>query len=236
MPNPLPASLALLAGLLLLPIAADAQPAGTVPRVGIVWIAARPAVSEFHDAFLGGLRDLGYIDGENIRIEARFGDGAVERLPVLFAELVGLKVAVIAAPSTTLVQAARQATTTIPIVMANVADPVGRGFVASLARPGGNITGLTSFSVELTGKNLELLKQTMPRLARAAILINPDSPEAEAQLKEAQAAARVLGLKLHVSRAGKPVELEGAIAEAARQRAEALLVTTTQVSSFSTDG
>lgn len=212
--------------LVAVPRAAEPQPVGKVPRVGVLWIAPRSVVTPLHEGFRQGLRDLGYVEGQTIVIEARFADGRVERLPDLAEELVRLKVDVIVAPSTPGVRAAKQTTTTIPVVMANVADPVGFGFVASLARPAGNITGVANLTVELAAKNLELLKEVVPKLSRVAVLVNPASPDAGVVWKAAQAGARDLGLKLHLLEARGSNDLERAVAEAIKQRAEGLLVST----------
>jgi putative ABC transport system substrate-binding protein len=212
--------------LLVAPLAAEAQAVGRVPRVGILWIASKSAVTPLYERFRQGLRDLDYVEGQTIVIEARYADGRVERLASLAEELVRLKVDVIVAPSTPAVRAAKQATTVIPIVMANVSDPVAFGFVASLARPGGNITGVANLTVELAAKNLELLKEAVPKLSRVAVLVNPSSPDAGAVWKEAQAGARHLGLKLHLLEARGPNDLEGAVTEAIKQRSDGLLVST----------
>jgi putative tryptophan/tyrosine transport system substrate-binding protein len=139
-------------------VAAEAQQAKKVPRIGLLGLGSGPALPE--EAFLQGLRDLGYVEGQNITIEHRWAAGKVDRLPVLAEELVRLKVDLIAVRATPVVQAAKSATTTIPIVMLGAADPVGTGFVASLARPGGNITGMSNMMPELAGKRLELLKES----------------------------------------------------------------------------
>ncbi len=172
--------------------ARGAQQAGKMPRVGIVWTATPATVAPFHEAFRQGLRDLGYVEGETIALETRFAEGMVDRLPALMAELVGLKADVIVAPSTPAVRAARRATGSIPIVMGNVADPVGLGFVSSLAQPGGNITGLSNLTVELAAKTMELLKDLLPRLSRASVLLNPAHPDAEPFARGAKAAANTL--------------------------------------------
>ncbi len=176
-------------------IALPQQP-GKVPRV--VYLAAGTAVGQADqlEIFRQGLRQLKYIDGKDIVIEPRYAEGKIARLPTLAAELVGLKVNVIVTAGPTGTRAAKQATATIPIVMAFDTDPVGAGFVASLARPGGNITGLSSFSAELNGKRLELLKETVPTLARVAVLGTSTNPGNAQALKETELAASVLGVKI----------------------------------------
>ena len=214
--------------LLSAPPARGAQHAGKMPRVGIVWITTPANIAPFHEAFRQGLRDLGYVEGETIVLEARFAEGMVDRLPDLMAELVRLKADVIVAPSTPAVRAARQATGTIPIVIANVADPVGLGFVSSLAQPGGNITGLSNFTVELGAKTMELLKEVFPRLSRASVLVNPAHPDAELFVRGAKAAANTLHLDLQILEVMEPGGFERAFAEAGKHRAGAILVGTTE--------
>ena len=169
------------AGLLSLVIAfamcgdVGAQPA-KIPRIGFLIAASPSSVSARLEAFRQGLRELGYVEGKKIVIEWRYAEGKLDRLPALAAELVRLKIDIIVtgAPATT--RAAKEATVTMPIVMAQDTDPVANGFVASLARPGGNITGLSTFAPELSGKQLELLKETVPRLSRMAVLGNSTLP------------------------------------------------------------
>jgi putative ABC transport system substrate-binding protein len=215
-----------IAGSAVWPFAARAQQSGNVPRVGILWIAPPSVVMPFHEAFRQGLRDLGYVEGRTIAIEARYAGGSVELLPKLAEELVRLKADVIVAPATPIVRALKQATTTIPIVMANVSDPVGFGFVASLRRSGGNITGLSNLMVEQVGKNIELCKEMVPGLSRLAVLANPVVPDAALVLKEAQAAGRTLRFDVHPVEARQPDDLERAIAQASELRSHALLVST----------
>jgi ABC-type uncharacterized transport system substrate-binding protein len=159
----------ILAGLAMWPLAAHGQQSGNIPRVGIVWIAPQSVIAPFHEAFRQGLRDLGYVEGQTIVIEPRFADGKVEVLPAIAEELVRLKVDAIVAPSTASVRFLKQATTTIPIVMANVSDPVGFGFVASLQGPGTNITGFSNLMIEQVGKNVELSKELVPGLSRPCL-------------------------------------------------------------------
>jgi putative tryptophan/tyrosine transport system substrate-binding protein len=155
------------------PVAARAQQPARVPRIGFLFYGA-PELSLEIDAFRQGLRELGYIEGQNIFVEYRFARGQVEKLPELAGELVRLKAEVIVTPTTPASMAAKQATSTIPIVIAAVADAVAAGLVTNFARPGGNITGLTSISAELGGKRLELLKRIVPEASRVAVVYNPD--------------------------------------------------------------
>lgn len=166
-------------GILATPVPTEAQQSAKVPRIGWLSIASRtPAVSHLLEAFWQGLRELGYVEGQNIAVEYRFAEGRPERLPEFAAQLVALKVDIIVTPNPAGTQAAREATSTIPIVFMGVADPVGSGLVASLARPGGNITGLTpTASPGMLGKRLELLKETVPKASRVAVLRNPTNPE-----------------------------------------------------------
>ena len=207
-------------GILLAPLAADAQRAGKVPRVGFLFYGS-PGPSPELDAFRQGLRELGYIDGQNITIEYRFASGRVERLPELAAELVRLKLDVIVTPSTPASLAAKQATSTIPIVFAGVADAVGAGLVANFRRPGGNITGLTSISAELGGKRLELLKEVAPKASRVAVLYNPDDRSNVLVLKELQESAPALGLTLQPLEVRGAGEFEGAFVAMTRKRTHA---------------
>lgn len=158
--------------ILSLPFLSNAQTSGRIPRIGFLFYGSSGPSPEL-DAFRQGLRELGYIEGQNIAIEYRFASGRVERLPELAAELVRLKLDVIVTPATPASVAAKQATSTIPIVFAAVADALGAGLVANIARPGGNVTGLTSISAELGGKRLELLKEVAPKASRVAVLYNP---------------------------------------------------------------
>jgi putative tryptophan/tyrosine transport system substrate-binding protein len=202
------------------PLAARAQPPPKVPRIGFLFYGS-PGPSPELDAFRQGLRELGYIDGQSIAGEYRFASGRVERLRQLAAELVHLKMDVIVAPATPAALAAKQATATIPIVFAGVADAVGAGLIANLAQPGGNVTGLTSISAELGGKRLELLKGLVPDASRVAVLHNPADASNVLVLKELQAAAPALHLTLQSIEVRKPDEFAGAFAAMARDRADA---------------
>src|SRR5438093_3482997 len=168
---------------------ADAQQPAKLRRIGFL-----AGASSIHPAFLQGLHDLGYVEGKNIVIEPRYAEGNLDRLPELAGELVRLKVDMIVTQGTPAAQAAKKATSTIPIVMATSGDPVGAGLVASLARPGGNVTGLSVMAPDLTGKQLQLLKEAVPKVSRVAILFNPTNLATVLIVKEAQVAAPPLGL------------------------------------------
>jgi putative ABC transport system substrate-binding protein len=175
-------------------------------------------------AFQEGLRELGYVEGQNIAFEFRWAEGQYERLPGLAAELVRLDVNIIVAAGPNAIQAAKQATATIPIVMAAVGDPVTTGFVASLARPGGNITGISNMLPDLVGKQLELLKEVVPTVSRVALLGNPANPANESLARQAQDAARTLGVRLQPLWARDASEIDSAFT--AIQTADALIVLT----------
>ena len=214
-------------GTLVAPLAVEAQQPGKVPRVGYLHPGSPsdPLRQRRLEAFRQGLRDLGYVEGQNIAIESRWAEGQYDRYPALAAELVRLKVEVIVAVTGLATQAAQQATRTIPIVMLLVADPVGSGLVASLARPGGNVTGLTGMSPDLVGKQFQLLKGVVPEVSRVAILRHPDNAASPALLREAEAAARILGVRLQTLAVRNPQEIDSAFAAMTRERAGALLIT-----------
>jgi putative ABC transport system substrate-binding protein len=213
-------------GLLAAPLAAEAQQATKVPRIG--YLVTSLAVSPHpQEAFRQGLRDLGYVEGRNVVIEYRDAEGKPERFPAVAAELVALKVDVIVAGPTLAALAAKQATKTIPIVFANAADPVASGLVTSLARPGGNVTGLSMLAPELVGKCLELLTQAVPRVSRIAVLWQPGSSGERTEkdmLKEADVAARALGVRLQFVEARGPADFDRAFSDMTRARAGALAV------------
>jgi putative ABC transport system substrate-binding protein len=171
---------------------AEAQQTKKIPRIGYLTVSSLSANVARIEAFRQGLRELGYVEGKNIVIEWRSAEGKFERQGELAAELVRLKVDVIVTSGPTMTRAAKEATVTIPIVMAFDSDPIGNGFVASLARPGGNITGLSALSPELSGKQLELLKEIIPKLSRAAVLGNSSEPANPKTLKEIELAAGAL--------------------------------------------
>jgi putative ABC transport system substrate-binding protein len=170
------------------------------------------------------LRELGYAEGQNIAIESRFAEGKWDQLPSLAAELVRLKVDVIVTYTTPATQAAKQATGTIPIVVAAVIDPVAAGLVASLAHPGGNITGLSQMVPELVGKQLEILKEVAPKISRVALLGNPANAGNPSQVRHAQNAARTLGMRLHSLEARGPSEIESAFAAMTTERVGAVII------------
>ena len=203
--------------------AAGQQP-GKVPRVGFLAVGSRDGRAFLIEGFRQGLREHGYVEGQNIVIEYRFSEDRNDRLRALAAELVALKVQLIVASGTPASFAAKQATSTIPIVMGGIAaDPVATGLIASLARPGGNITGMTMLSPQLSGKRLELLKTMLPRLARVAVFWNPPNPAYGPILKELESAAESLRLTLHRLEVRVPADFEGAFEAAVRQRVGALI-------------
>ena len=213
-------------GLLAAPLAAEAQPAAKVARIGFLStsLAANPHLT---DAFGQGLRDLGYVEGRTVVIEYRDAEGNLERLPALAAELVALKVDVIVSPNTPAALAAKQATRTLPIVFVGVGEPVASGLVSSLARPGGNVTGLSVVSPELVGKWLELLTQAVPEVSRVAVLRQPGAMDERTEkdmLKGAEVAARALGVRLQFVEARSSADLERAFSDMIRERAGALTV------------
>ena len=201
---------------------AEAQQPKKIPRIGL--LAGGRGFGSAGDAFRQALRELGWIESQNIAIEYRLAEVNLDRLPQLAAELVRLKVAVIIADSDPAIRAAKQATKTIPVVCLAVGDPVREGFIASLARPGGNITGLASISAELSGKRLELLKEAVPKVSRVAVLWNLANSSNVLEFKETEVAARALGLKVQSLEVRGPDDFRGAFARAARDRANALIV------------
>src|SRR5256884_2221677 len=212
-------------GLLAWPLAAAAQQAGKVPRIGFLGVTSPSDRPPLLDAFRQGLRELGWVEGQNIVIDYRYAEGRVDRLPDLAAELVRLRVDLIVSEGTQGVTAARNATETIPIVMITVRDPVGTGLIASLARPGGNVTGVSgSAGLEIVAKQLELLKETVPKIRRVAILSNPANAYHQLAIREVNVAARSLGLQLQLLEARGPNEFDGAFAAMAKERVGALLV------------
>lgn len=183
-------------------------------------------VGPFHDAFRAGLRELGYVEGQTVAIEARFAQGNIELLPGIAEALLHANLDVLVAPATAIVQALKKATQTIPIVMANVSDPVGFGFVESLQHPGTNITGFSNLMVEQVGKNIELFREVLPGLSRLAVLVDPAVPDAALVLREARASAQVLRFSLHPVEARGPEDFDGAVGQASDQSCDGLLVST----------
>jgi putative ABC transport system substrate-binding protein len=176
------------------------------------------------EAFRQGLRDLGYVEGKNVSIESRWAEGKYDRYPGLVADLLRLKVDVIVAVGGAATQAARRATKTTPIVMSVVIDPVGAGLVSNLAHPGGNITGTSMMAPDLVGKQLEILKEAMPRISQVALLWNPDNPGSAAQLREAKAVAQALGVRLHTLEARDPQGIARAFAAMTKEQVGALVI------------
>jgi putative ABC transport system substrate-binding protein len=212
-------------GFLWAPLAPEAQPPTHVHRIGVLSIGAPGGErSPAFQAFLEELRALGYVEGQNFVIEYRWAAGQYERLPDLAAELVRLKVDVLMMSTTPAVLAAKHATTTIPIVMVSIHDPVGSGLVASLARPGGNITGLSILSPELVGKQLEFLKEVLPTGSRVAVLWNPASQAHSLIVHEADVAAQAVGVQLSLQEARGPDVFDSAFAAMTSAHADALLV------------
>jgi len=204
---------------------AEAQQPKKVPLIGALMGTTSSFAQPYIEAGRRALRELGYVEGKNILIEYRFGEGqARERLPGLAAELVKLKVDIIVAVGDPAIDVARRATSTIPIVMVAAGDPVGGGWVASLAHPGGNITGTTFLSSELAGKRLELLKETAPKATRVAVLWNPDNPGWLPDFRETKVAGEQLGLRLQFVEARNLKELEGAFSAMIKEKATALIV------------
>jgi putative tryptophan/tyrosine transport system substrate-binding protein len=214
----------LLLSLLAAPLAADAQQPAKVHRVGWLSDGIRAgATSHLHEAFLHGLRDLGYVEGKNLVIERRDAEGKLERLPELAAQLVELKVDVIVTWSVPGTKAAQRATSTVPIVMAEAGDPVRTGLVPSLARPGGNTTGLSVMDPDLVGKQLQLLKEAAPTIARVAVLYNPTFPATVLGMQEAQDAGPALGLAILPMEVRTADELEAQFAVMTSVHADAVL-------------
>lgn len=207
------------------PSAAPAQPAGKVYRVVYLGTSSAGLETNLVDAFRQGMRDLNYVEGRNLVIDYRWAEGRYERFPALVAEAVQLKPDVIVAAGTPAILSAKEATKTIPIVIAGMGDPMGAGAVSSLAHPGGNITGLASMSPEIDGKRLELLKELVPGVSRVAVLWNPTNPNNTARLERMQTAAQALGLAIGpFVGAGDSQELERGFAAIVAARAEALLM------------
>ncbi len=210
------------------PLGSFAQQQGKVWRVGFLAQPARPdnLDSSFYNGFVLGMRDLGYIEGKNLEIEWRFAEGKVERLPSLVAELLRLKVDVLVTSASTSASAAQKATTAIPIVMVGVGDPVGTGLVKSLARPGGNITGVSNLSMDTGIKTFEMLMSMVPKLSRVAVMANPDNMTRAAVLKNVQAAAQRLGVTILPVDARTPQDIENAVSRAVREKAGGLIAMT----------
>jgi putative ABC transport system substrate-binding protein len=214
-----------LCSLLLAPCSAvEAQQPTKIPRIGYLAAASRSISSARAEAFRQGLRELGYVEGKNIIIEYRYGEEKLNRLPAHAAELVRLKVDVIVTAAPSVTRATKKATITIPIIMAQDRDPVGNGFVASLARPGGNITGLSTLAPEVSGKQLELLKEIVPRLSRLAVFGTSSIPGHTQSLREIELAAGAFKVQLQYLAVLSPKDIETAFRAAGKGFADAVLV------------
>jgi len=219
------AFLSTLAGsVLAAPLAAEAQPAGKVPRIAFLTTTS-PENSLTADAFRRALRDLGYVEGQNLTVEWRWGRGTTERFPEFAADVVRLNVDVIVAANTAAGRAAQRATKTIPIVIPTMTDPVGDGFVASLAQPGGNITGLSFQSPDLQGKRLQVLKEALPSVSRVALLMDSNETKYRLVAKEAESVARAIGVRPQpLVEVQNPTDLPAAFSRITRDRADAVLI------------
>jgi putative tryptophan/tyrosine transport system substrate-binding protein len=206
---------------LLWPLAARGQ---SKPVIGFLNFTSPDGFTERLRGFRQGLKETGYIEGENVAIEYRWAENETARLPALAAELVNRQVAVIAAPTTVAALAARAATATIPIVFMSPEDPVRQGLVASLARPGGNLTGINVFTGEVTAKRLELLREIVPKAARVAVLVNPKNPSAEMTLRDVEPAAQAMGLQIQAFNASTSREINAAFVTFVRERPDAIFV------------
>ena len=216
------AFITLLGGAAAWPLAARAQQP-TMPVIGFLGIAPPDTIADRLRAFRNGLKTIGYVEGENAAIVYRWAENPVDRLPELAAELVRRPVGVIVAIANA-ASAAKEATTTIPIVFSVAEDPVRLGLVASLARPGGNLTGINIFSAELVAKHLELVRELLPSATRIAVLISPSGPSSEATLRDIEPAAHALGLRVQVLNANTPREIDAAFATLVRERLDALFL------------
>jgi len=214
------------ASVLAAPLLSFAQQPGKVWRVGFLTARSRPASldADIFGAFVGGLRELGYVEGKNLALEWRFADGDDRRLAEFAADLARLKVDVIVAQAGPGTLAAQRATATIPIVMSQVGDPVGLGFVASLSRPGKNITGVSNLAGDISSKSLEFLRAAVPKLSRVAVLLNPSTPISPLVLKQVQAAAKPAGIIVSAFEASSVSQIDAAFAAIARSRPGALIV------------
>ena len=204
--------------------AAQAQQPKKIPRIGFLTTGFPSSIAHLLEGFKQGLREHGYVEGQNILLALRYAEGKAEQVPSLAAELVRLKVDVIVAIPNPAIEAVRRATQTIPIVVPIGSDPVGAGFAASLARPGGNITGLSAYSPELNGKRLELLKEAVPQLSRGALLMSPKVPGNPTDLKETEEAARSLRLRSQLYEVGGISDLESVFKSMANEKTEGLVV------------
>ena len=211
-------------GILLGSLAAQAQQTGNVYRIGFLGNSTAALEANLVGPFREGLRDLGYVEGRNVLIEYRWAEGKYDRFPALIGELLALKVAVIVTAGTPATLAVKKATTSVPVVMTAVGDPVGTGIVPSLSHPGGNITGLTAISTEMDAKRLELLREVVPSVSYIALLWNAASPLQVLAEKQVQAAAQVLRMRALSLGVKTEEEIKSALAVMARERPDALLV------------
>ena len=218
--------IALGAGVLAVPRGSLAQQHSKVARIGFFYFGSRQSSLDTgrYDAFVQGMRELGYVEGTNFIIEARFADGKAERLPALAAELVRLKVDVIVATGTAVYRALQHATTTIPVVITLTFDPVGDGWAASLARPGGNFTGLSLSAVDLGPKLLELLKAAVPKLSRVAVLLQPENPAHPQRVIRIMSAAQKVGIQVVLAEAGTVQEIEREFAMMTKERTNGAII------------
>jgi ABC-type uncharacterized transport system substrate-binding protein len=221
--------LSLCAMLLALCVSAEAQQPTKIPWIGFLGVSSASTLAARIEAFRQGLRELGYVEGKSIVIEYRWAEGKFDRLPALAAELVRLKVDIIVTGGTTSTRAAKKATVTIPIVMGFDNDPVGNGFVASLAHPGGNITGLSTLAPEISGKQLELLKEIVPRLSRVAVLGSSTTPGTAQARREIELAAGALKVQLQYLDVLSPKDIETAFQAASKGHADAVLALTNPI-------
>ena len=212
------------ASLLAAPLVAEAQQAGRVARVGVLGSSTEATFAENVVVFRKTLQDLGWVEGRNLSLEVRYATEGYHRLPALAAELVGLNVDVIFALASPAIRAAKQATTAIPIVMETLGDAVSTGLVQSLARPGGNVTGVSGFAPELAGKQLELIREILPRAARIALLANGANTATAVVIRTTESAVARLGIQFHVVKVSQPGELDAAFETIARARSDALVV------------
>ncbi len=226
----------LVAGLLAAPLTAGAAQAPKIAKIGVFVSATPAATAHLIEAFRKGLRELGHVEGKTFILEIRHGEAKAERHPELARELVRLKVDVILVSTDQPIAAVKQETSTIPIVMASSSDPVGTGFVASLARPGGNVTGLSMMSPELSGKRLELLKEAVPGLSRVAFLWDPGVRGTVLDYNQTEGAARSLGLQLQSVEVPRAEEFDRAFSAITEQRAQALIVPTPNPVTFANRG
>ena len=214
-----------LAGALSAAFAAEAQPAGRIPRVGVLYGGNPSVPNRCDEGFRQGLAELGYVEGKSIFLEVRWAEAKVDRARELAAELVRLKVDAIFAPGTMVAQSVKQTNGAIPLVIASAADPIGSGLIEGFGRPGGTVTGLSMVAgSEIAGKYLELLRQAVPRVSRVAVIRNPDNPAIAPQVKAMEDAARVHGVEIHLLALRKVGELRGAFTAMRQKRVGALVV------------